>query len=124
MPRFVIHEHWASHHHCDLRLERGGVLRSFAIPKGIPQMSGERRLAIPVEDHPLSYADFEGEIPEGYGRGIVRIWDEGNSEVEKWTDGEILVRFLGRRIQGPYALIRFWKGNWLFTRRKEKDHES
>ncbi|WP_438314829.1 DNA polymerase ligase N-terminal domain-containing protein [Candidatus Caldatribacterium sp. SIUC1] len=121
---FTIHEHRASHHHCDLRLERDRVLRSFAMPRGIPRVSGERRLAIPVEDHPLFYADFEGEIPEGYGEGVVRIWDKGNCEAEKWTDGEMLARFLRRRIQGPYALIRFRKGNWLFIRRKEEGHES
>jgi len=74
---FVIQEHWASRHHFDFRLEKDGVLKSWAIPRSIPQNAGEKRLAIEVEDHDLDYADFEGEITEGYGKGKVKIWEKG-----------------------------------------------
>ena len=68
--RFVLHEHFAKHHHFDLRLEHGGVLASWAVPKGLPEKSGERRLAIAVDDHAMEYIGFTGVIPEGeYGAG-------------------------------------------------------
>lgn len=78
---FVLHEHFSRHHHFDFRLEHDGVLASWAVPKGLPEKPGERRLAIQVEDHALSYGDFEGTIPEGeYGAGEVKIADEGTCE--------------------------------------------
>jgi len=119
---FVVHEHDASHLHYDLRLEIGGVLRSWAVPKQPPDKEGIRRLAIQTEDHPLEYADFEGVIPEGmYGAGIVRIWDKGEFVVEKEKDDELLFELRGKRLTGKYALIKTkFKGkeSWLFFKRK------
>ncbi len=103
---FVIQEHHARRLHWDFRLERGGVLVSWALPKGLPEDPTGNRLAIRTEDHPLEYASFEGEIPPGqYGAGTVRIWDRGTYETEKWTDDEIKVIVHGSRVSGRYVLI-------------------
>ncbi|WP_321506596.1 DNA polymerase ligase N-terminal domain-containing protein [uncultured Methanoregula sp.] len=121
--RFVLHEHFAKHHHFDLRLEHDSVLMSWAVPKGLPEHTGERRLAIQVEDHPLEYITFEGTIPEGeYGAGEVRIADHGYYEVVTWDPGRIEVVFHGSRFSGKYALIRFKKAGdkeWLILKGKE-----
>ena len=96
--RFVVHEHHARSLHWDLRLERDGVLVSWAIPKGIPMDPKRNRLAVHVEDHPLEYIDFAGKIPEGeYGAGEVKIWDAGTYECEKWREDEVIVTFHGER---------------------------
>ncbi len=110
---YSVQEHHASHLHYDLRLERDGVLKSWAVPKGIPTDSS-RRLAIAVEDHPLDYAFFEGEIPKGqYGAGTVKLWDRGTYTVTSWGDKEIEIRIDGKKIKGVYALIRIANKNWL-----------
>lgn len=119
---FVVHEHDATHLHYDLRLEMGGVLRSWAVPKEPPETEGVKRLAIQTEDHPLEYADFEGAIPEGmYGAGKVRIWDKGEFVVEIEKDDELLFELKGNKLKGKYALIKTnFKGkeSWLFFKRK------
>ena len=120
--RFVLHEHFAKHHHFDFRLEHDGVLASWAVPKGLPEKPKERRLAIAVEDHPLDYIGFEGTIPEGdYGAGEVKIADTGTYETVMWEPDRIEVVLHGTRISGKYLLVRFKKaGNkeWLIFRAK------
>ena len=103
--RFVVQEHDATRLHWDLRLERDGVLVSWAIPNGIPMTPEDNRLAVHVEDHPLDYIDFEGVIPEGYGAGTVKLWDQGTYEVEKWKPKEVIVTFRGKRLNGKYVLF-------------------
>ena len=114
---YVIQKHAATHLHFDLRLEMDGVLKSWAIPKEPPTTPGVRRLAVQVEDHPLDYAGFEGEIPEGeYGAGTVQIWDKGTYETEKWDETGIIVNIHGSKLNGWYHLIKFKKEEnaWLF----------
>ncbi len=103
--RFVVQEHDATRLHWDLRLERDGVLASWAIPNGIPMSPRENRKAVHVEDHPLDYIDFEGVIPEGYGAGTVKLWDSGTYELEKWEPQKVIVTFHGNRLTGRYALF-------------------
>jgi bifunctional non-homologous end joining protein LigD len=121
--RFVLHEHFASHHHFDFRLERDGVLKSWAMPKGLPETPGERRLAIMVEDHPLNYIGFMGTIPEGqYGAGEVTIKDTGTYEPLIWRDDRIEILLHGKVFSGKYVLIRFKKAGdneWLVLRAKD-----
>ena len=119
--RFVVQEHHARSLHWDLRLERDGVLVSWAVPKGIPTDPKRNNLAVHVEDHPLEYIDFAGKIPEGeYGAGEVKIWDTGTYDVEKWRDDEVIVTFHGERLNGRYALFQTGKGrqgkNWMIHR--------
>jgi bifunctional non-homologous end joining protein LigD len=103
--RFVVQEHDATRLHWDLRLERDGVLVSWAVPNGIPMSPKENRKAVHVEDHPLDYIDFEGVIPAGYGAGTVKLWDTGTYELEKWQPKKIIVTFHGNRLNGKYALF-------------------
>ncbi|HEV2074791.1 MAG TPA: DNA polymerase ligase N-terminal domain-containing protein, partial [Thermoleophilaceae bacterium] len=105
-PRFVVQEHDATRIHWDLRLERDGVLASWALPRGVPGDPRENRKAVRTEDHPLEYLEFEGEIPAGqYGAGTMRIFDRGTYECEKWRDREVIVTFHGDRVRGRYALF-------------------
>ena len=121
---FVVQRHDARNLHYDFRLEMDGVLRSWAVPKEPPKKAGTRRLAIQTEDHPLAYADFEGEIPEGeYGAGKVEIWDKGTFELLKRTEKEIVVSLHGDKLKGDYVLIRTKYGKeekgWLFFKRAD-----
>ena len=105
--RFVIQEHHATRLHWDLRLERDGVLASWAVPNGIPEDPAHNRKAVHTEDHPLEYLDFHGEIPAGnYGAGTMTIWDSGTYECHKWRDDEVMVTFAGERVRGRYVLFR------------------
>jgi bifunctional non-homologous end joining protein LigD len=126
-PIFVVQRHVARSLHYDLRLERDGVLASWALPRGVPLRGGERALAVHVEDHPLEYAHFEGEIPEGeYGAGAVEIWDRGTYElVAERPDGTLTVRLHGHRLEGEWALVPASldgkERNWLIVR-AAKEH--
>ena len=117
--RFVVHEHHATRLHWDLRLERDGALASWAIPNGIPEDPKHNRKAIRVEDHPLDYLDFEGEIPKGqYGAGQVGVWDRGTYECEKWREDELIATFAGERLRGRYALFQTGRDpkDWMIHR--------
>ncbi|HEX9823705.1 MAG TPA: non-homologous end-joining DNA ligase [Actinomycetota bacterium] len=111
---FVIQKHDATRLHYDLRLERDGVMPSWAVPRGLPLVPGDRRLAVHTEDHPLDYAWFQGWIPEGhYGAGEVRIFDRGTYEPLEWTDDKVSFRLHGTRHRGEYHLIRTRDRDWL-----------
>ncbi len=115
--RFVVQEHHARRLHWDLRLERDGVLASWALPKGVPQDPKNNRLAVRTEDHPLEYLEFHGEIPKGeYGAGTMEIWDRGTYEAEKFRDDEVIATFAGERVKGKYALFQTDGDNWMIHR--------
>ncbi len=120
---FVVQEHHARRLHYDLRLEKNGVLKSWAVPKGPPVLSGVKRLAVQVEDHPLEYASFEGEIPKGqYGAGTVKIWDKGEYEAKVWDEKMVEFTLKGKKLKGLYVLVRLKKAgekNWLLLKGKE-----
>jgi len=119
---FVVQEHHASHLHYDFRLALDGVLKSWAVPKGVPVETKIKRLAVETEDHPIEYARFEGDIPEGeYGAGKVIIWDDGYFDLLERDADRIVVSLRGRRLAGRYAIVRFGgregKGkNWLLMK--------
>jgi DNA ligase D-like protein (predicted 3'-phosphoesterase) len=120
-PRFVVHRHDASRLHWDLRLEREGVLKSWAVPKEPPVEPGVKRLAVEVEDHDLVHIDFEGEIPEGeYGAGTVSIWDDGTYDLLSEHGRRLKIALRGRRLRGDYVLVPLEGKNWLFFRTKGK----
>ena len=125
-PIFVVQRHDARRLHYDFRLERDGVLASWAVPKGVPLEPGEQHLAVHVEDHPLEYASFEGEIPQGnYGAGTVEIWDHGTYElVEEKPDGGLTVRLHGERLEGTWTLVPAHlsgdEKNWLILRKRDE----
>lgn len=130
---FVIQKHDASNLHYDLRLESEGVMKSWAVPKGPSMDPKVRRLAVPTEDHPLSYNTFEGVIPEGnYGAGTVIVWDRGTfkntkgedvSFAENLKEGHATIVFNGEKLKGKFALIRTKRGGkrlqWLFFKMKD-----
>ena len=125
-PTFVVQRHDARRLHYDFRLERNGALASWAVPKGVPLEPGQRALAVHVEDHPLEYASFEGEIPKGeYGAGLVEIWDSGTYElVEEKRDGGLTVRLHGKRLEGTWTLVPAKLDgdpkNWLLLRKRDE----
>ena len=137
-PIFVVQQHDARSRHWDFRLEVGGVLRSWAVPKGPSTDPREKRLAVEVEDHPLAYADFEGVIPEGeYGAGAVIVWDRGRYENRSTDDdgaevsleqalrrGAAELWLEGEKIRGGYALVRAGLGgqpeNWLLIKQDDE----
>ena len=132
-PIFVVQKHDASHLHYDFRLEAGGVLKSWAVPKGPSMNPHDKRLAVMVEDHPLGYAAFEGVIPAGnYGAGTVEIWDKGTytpaektRDVEKAIeDGLVEFTLHGEKLTGMFALVRTHMDgkdkNWLLFKKEEK----
>ena len=113
LRRFVIHDHYASHRHHDLRLEMYGTLRSWAIPKLFPLTKDVKRLAIQVEDHSLGYINFRGRIAEGkYGAGIVKIFDKGDYEIVDKDADHYKIVFHGKKAGGVY-ILRMFKNNWL-----------
>lgn len=117
--RFVVQEHHARRLHWDFRLETDGVLKSWALPKGLPRENGERRLAVEVEDHPLEYLNFQGTIPEGnYGAGEVIIWDRGFYALLEKTSRKIKIVLSGELIRGAYVLLKTGKeeNQWLMVK--------
>jgi len=117
---YVIQKHAASHLHYDLRLEMDGALRSWAVPKEPPTSAGVKRLMVQVDDHPLDYASFEGEIPQGqYGAGKVEIWDKGDYKLVEREKNSLVIDINGKKLKGTYVLVQF-KGdkNWLFFKKK------
>jgi bifunctional non-homologous end joining protein LigD len=134
--RFVVQRHDASRLHYDFRLELGGVLKSWAVPKGPSMNPAEKRLAVMVEDHPVSYINFHGTIPEGnYGAGEVEVWDNGlffpiDKDQEKLTEkqalaalkkGELKMVIAGKKIQGEFVLVRLKdEKNWLLIKHKDE----
>jgi bifunctional non-homologous end joining protein LigD len=121
---FVIQRHDATRLHYDLRLERDGVLPSWAIPKGLPLKKGEKHLAVQTEDHPMEYGSFQGTIPKGhYGAGEVRIWDHGTYDLLEWTDRKVSFRLHGERHKGEYHLVKISRGekDWLILLSKDSE---
>ena len=123
--RFVIQKHDASRLHYDFRLEMGGTLKSWAVPKGLPYARGEKRLAVHVEDHPVAYADFEGKIPEGqYGGGTVMVWDRGTFEplskapAKELENGKLHFILHGEKLEGEWYFVRLRDGDnqWLIIK--------
>jgi len=126
-PRFVVHEHEATHLHYDFRLEMHGVLRSWAIPKGPSMDDSQKRLALLVDDHPLEYIDFEGIIPEGsYGAGAVVVWDNGTYDLLEEKTDKISFILKGKKLKGNFTLVRM-KGKekeWLLIKQKDKHSQA
>ncbi len=130
--RFVVHEHKATRLHYDFRLEMGGVLKSWAVPKGPSMNPADKRLAVMVAEHPVEYIDYEGIIPEGsYGAGPVVVWDEGTYEAAETGEpesqleaGKFAFILNGKKLKGAFALARFARGEtgkeWLLMKKKDE----
>ena len=130
-PRqYCVQRHHATHLHYDLRLEVGGALKSWAVPKGPTLDPAEKRLAMMVEDHPIEYGSFEGVIPKGnYGAGSVMLWDRGTYELlgdasaeEQLARGDFKFRLHGEKITGEFAIVRMKRGKgneWLLLKKKD-----
>jgi bifunctional non-homologous end joining protein LigD len=117
--RFVIQEHSATALHWDLRLERDGVLASWALPRGLPLDPKRNHMAVHTEDHPLEYLDFHGDIPKGnYGAGWMGIWDTGTYETEEWEPKKLVITLHGKRVNNKFALFQAGREskNWLIHR--------
>ena len=121
--KFVVQHHMARREHYDFRLEFEGTLKSWAIPKGPSYNPKDKRLAIHVEDHPMSYRNFEGTIPKGqYGGGTVMVWDEGyweplDNPKKDFKNGSIKFKLNGKRLKGIWNLVHFKEDNWLFFKK-------
>ena len=135
--RFVVQRHDASRLHYDFRLELGGVLKSWAVPKGPSMNPADKRLAVMVEDHPVNYINFEGRIPKGnYGAGTVKVWDKGlffpvNEDLEVITErealkaldqGELKIFLKGEKLEGGFVLVQLKTSdkNWLLIKHKDE----
>jgi bifunctional non-homologous end joining protein LigD len=129
---FVIQKHAARRLHYDFRLELDGVLKSWAVPKGVPVVQGEKRLAVQVEDHPVEYANFEGTIPAGnYGAGTVMLWDAGIGQVldkeprQALREGKLVLHLQGQKLKGHWTLVRMRvreeaeSNTWLLIKTEE-----
>ena len=119
--RFVVQKHQARNLHYDFRLEMDGVLKSWAVPKGLPIEPGVKRLAVQVEDHSLEHIDFAGNIPQReYGGGTVEIWDKGEFLIDGQAPGQLEIILWGKKLSGNYVLIQNDGKNWLVIKRKPK----
>jgi bifunctional non-homologous end joining protein LigD len=120
VPRFVVQLHDATTLHFDLRVERGGVLRSWAVPRGPSLDPGERRLAVPVEDHSLAAGEFEG-VHEGSrrGTGAVIIWDEGEAAILRDEPDHLSLQLEGHKLQGGFGLTRTGERRWILVKARD-----
>lgn len=124
MPSVVIQEHNSRSHHFDFRLEKDGVLKSWAVPKGLPDQPGTKRSSVQVGDHDLSFGHFEGEIPSGeYGAGKISIRDHGNYDLIEWTNDRVTFALHRNHLHGEFELIRFKHGKpleWLIFKSRNQ----
>src|ERR1700761_8830326 len=123
MAIFVIKEHLARSHHFDFRLEKDGVFKSWAVPKGLPEEPALKRLAVQVEDHTLELGQFQESNPEGeHGKGRIKVWDHGTYQLEIWTPDRIAFTLHGSRVSGAFSLFRFKENeplSWFLIKRAQ-----